>query len=210
MLVDLEREFTSVLSDRNRLIIGIDGLSRSGKTTIVKKIAGFLEDSHLSCQVIHLDDHIVERTKRYGTGSAEWQEYYFLQWEVELLKEAMFKKLSQSDELTLPYYDDKWDQQVYRELNLTGKKVVIVEGIFLQREEWEGYLDYTIFIDCPRNVRFERESAKTRRNIEKFLNRYWKAEDYYLKMVNPTGKADKVITCHELMDVAFFAEGDRK
>jgi uridine kinase len=200
ILGDLVRDLIPVIGDKDRLIIGIDGLSRSGKTTVVKMIAEILEYNNLPCQVIHLDDHIVERAKRYGTGAAEWQEYYYLQWEVELLREVMFRKLSQSNELTLPYYDEQQDQQVYRKLNLTGKKVVIVEGIFLQREEWEGYLDYSIFIDCPRKVRFERENAKTREDIGKFLNRYWKAEDFYLDNLSPTEKANKIITCHQLME----------
>ncbi|MCF6409912.1 hypothetical protein [Pseudalkalibacillus salsuginis] len=27
-------------------------------------------------QIIHIDDHIVERKKRYDTGKEEWKEYF--------------------------------------------------------------------------------------------------------------------------------------
>jgi uridine kinase len=32
-----------------------------------------------------------------------------------------------------------------------------------------------------------------KKNIEKFIYRYWKAEDYYLAAEDPKNKADKVI-----------------
>ncbi|MBT2680114.1 AAA family ATPase [Bacillus sp. ISL-35] len=197
-----------MINHKHRLIIGIDGLSRSGKTTIVKKLAALLEESEMKSQILHLDDHIVDRTKRYGTGEAEWKEYYYRQWEVEKLSEILFEKLHHDNELLLPFYDDQMDQQVYKKLNLMGKNVVLVEGIFLQRKEWKEYLDYTIFIDCPRHIRFERENARTRENIEKFENRYWKSEDYYLEKLSPKVKADKVLTCHQLMEGSFRTEGD--
>lgn len=208
ILEKLVSEFMSMSNHKHRLIIGIDGLSRSGKTTIVKKLAALLEEYEMKSQIIHLDDHIVDRTKRYGTGEAEWKEYYYLQWEVEKLEEILFEKLQQENELVLPFYDEQLDQQVYKKLDLTGKKVVLVEGIFLQREEWKAYLDYAIFIDCPREIRFRRENARTRKNIEKFENRYWKAEDYYLEKLSPRVKADKVLTCHQLVDAPFCIEGD--
>ncbi|CAM3726913.1 kinase [Mesobacillus thioparans] len=199
IIEDLVSEIVSKAEHSDRLIIGLDGLSRSGKTTIAKNMAAMLEETDIQIGMIHLDDHIVDRTKRYGTGQAEWKEYYFLQWEVEHLREILFGKLKDDNELVLPFYDDQLDQQVYKKLNLTGKKIVLVEGIFLQREEWKEQLDYTIFIDCPRQIRFERENARTRENTGKFENRYWKAEDYYLEKLNPKVKADKVITCHQLM-----------
>jgi uridine kinase len=58
--------------------------------------------------------------------------------------------------------------------------VVIIEGVFLQRKEWREFFDYIVYLDCPRETRFLREGEIVKGNIEKFRNRYWKAEDYYL------------------------------
>ena len=33
-----------------------------------------------------------------------------------------------------------------------------------------------------------RESEETQKNLSKFQNRYWKAEDYYLESETPTGE----------------------
>ncbi|GAM14886.1 kinase [Mesobacillus selenatarsenatis] len=183
-----------------RVIIGVDGLSRSGKTTFVRKFASILSEKQIENMVFHLDDHIVGRSKRYNSGHEEWQEYYFLQWDVEWLKKSLLDNLIHQNEIELPFYDNKLDQHVYQKLQLTGKDVFIVEGIFLQREEWRPYFDFTVFIDCPRDIRFARERFQTQQNIEKFRNRYWKAEDYYMEKLRPVEKADLVIPYYELIN----------
>jgi uridine kinase len=192
-------EVLAAVRKNKRIILGIEGLSRSGKTTFVKRLASELEDMGIQYQVIHIDDHIVERANRYNTGQEEWREYYYMQWDVEWLKEHLFGKLHYSDQIELPFYDDELDEQTSRVLNLTGKKVFIVEGVFLMREEWKNYFDFTVYLDCPRDVRFSRESVKTQSNMEKFKKRYWKAEDFYLETVKPAENADLVISCQDLV-----------
>ncbi|MBS8263621.1 hypothetical protein DYI25_04080 [Mesobacillus boroniphilus] len=189
---------SSVLQNK-RIILGIDGLSRSGKTTFVKRFASTLSKKGIESTVIHLDDHIVARSKRYNTGQEEWREYYYLQWDVESIKKSLFDKLIHSNEIELPFYDNDRDQHVYKNLKLAGKNVFVVEGIFLQRAEWEPFFDYTVFIDCPRDIRFARESSQTQQNIEKFEKRYWKAEDYYMEKLRPIEQADIVIPYFQLI-----------
>lgn len=182
-----------------RFILGIDGLSRSGKTTLTNMLLSMLYEREIEGIAIHLDDHIVERSKRYNTGCEEWYEYYYLQWDIEWLRKTLFENLIHSEEIEMPYYDNEKDQYNDKTLNLADKEIIIVEGIFLQREEWKSYLDYTVFIDCPRDVRFGRENSQTQENIEKFRNRYWKAEDFYMEKLRPEEKANLVISYFELL-----------
>lgn len=71
--------------------------------------------------------------------------------------------------------------------------MIIIEGVFLQRSEWRSFYDYVVYLDCPRNKRFLRESNATQKDIEKFRNRYWQAEDYYLKMEAPAKQANLIL-----------------
>lgn len=73
-----------------RFILGIDGLSRSGKTTLVKELEADMKQSGIPFHIFHIDDHITERNKRYNTGFAEWYEYYNLQWDIEWLQRNFF------------------------------------------------------------------------------------------------------------------------
>ncbi|WP_407272446.1 kinase [Radiobacillus sp. PE A8.2] len=176
-----------------KVVLGIDGLSRSGKTTLVRNIEQRIQETNIFTCVLHIDDYIVERERRYNTGNEEWYEYYNLQWDVEWLKENLFKRLKESNELQLLTYDNSTDSQKLQTVKIPNTCLIIIEGVFLQREEWRNHFDFMIFLDCVRDERFNRESAETQTNIEKFEKRYWKAENYYLEAVSPIKQADLVI-----------------
>ncbi|PKR83830.1 kinase [Heyndrickxia camelliae] len=178
-----------------RYILGVDGLSRSGKTTLVTKLKQCFLEENIAVFVFHIDDYIVERKRRYNTDYEQWHEYYHLQWDVEWLKENFFKQLSCGEILSLSTYDDLSDTHDLQEIKTPKTGLIIVEGVFLQRKEWRSYFDYIIYFDCPRETRFKREKEETQQDIEKFRHRYWKAEDYYLETELPLEKADLIIQC---------------
>ncbi|MGM2839649.1 kinase [Bacillus cereus group sp. BfR-BA-01511] len=177
----------------NRFILGIDGLSRSGKTTFVKNLKENMKQESIPFHIFHMDDLIVERNKRYHTGYEEWYEYYYLQWDIEWLRQKFFQKLQNETKLKLPFYYDDTDTCEMKKVQIPIVGVIVIEGVFLQRKEWRDFFHYMVYLDCPRETRFLRESKKTQKNLSKFENRYWKAEDYYLEMESPKDRADLVI-----------------
>ncbi|MBD1372026.1 hypothetical protein IC620_06585 [Hazenella sp. IB182357] len=181
-----------LLKPNQRFIFGVDGLSRAGKTTFVKRFIPFLESHALRVCAIHMDDHIVSYHQRYHTGHPEWVEYYRMQWHVDGLSSQLFQPLRAEDTLVLPFYDKESDLHHTQTIHLPQTGVVIVEGIFLQRPEWRSYFDFVLYLDCAREKRFSRENKTEQKNRTKFENRYWKAEDYYIDSVNPTKTADLV------------------
>jgi uridine kinase len=176
-----------------RMILGIDGLSRSGKTTLVNKLEHHLREMNISVCIFHIDDYIVERKRRYNSDYDEWYEYYHLQWDVEWLKDNLFKELKVSERLHLLKYDGNSDTQKLQVLKMPNTCLILIEGVFLQRSEWRTFFDFMIYLDCPRDKRFKRESDETQKNIHKFEKRYWKAEDYYIETVLPIEQANLVI-----------------
>ncbi|ENQ3108601.1 uridine kinase [Bacillus sp. 491mf] len=177
----------------NRFILGVDGLSRSGKTTIVEKLSQNMKEKKIPFHVFHIDDYIAEREKRYNTGNEEWYEYYKLQWDTDWLSRNFFGNLKSTNHLILPIYDNESDTHSRQEVQLTNASVIIVEGVFLQRKEWRNFYDYVVYLDCPRSKRFLRESEDTQKNIAKFENRYWKAEEFYVNTEAPDKHADLVL-----------------
>ncbi|ALQ68593.1 kinase [Bacillus thuringiensis] len=177
----------------NRFILGIDGLSRSGKTTFVTNLKENMKQESIPFHIFHIDDHIVERNKRYDTGFEEWHEYYYLQWDIEWLRQKFFQKLQHETKLKLPFYNDKTDSYEMKKVQIPIVGVIVIEGVFLQRKEWRDFFHYMVYLDCPRETRFLRESKETQKNLSKFENRYWKAEDYYLETESPKDRADLII-----------------
>ena len=186
-------QMISTYQINSRFILGIDGLSRSGKTTLVKELHDILVKESQEFHIFHIDDHIVERARRYDTGYEEWYEYFQLQWDTDWLKEHFFQKLKVSNQITLPFYDSQTDTHQNEFIRLPREGVIIVEGVFLQRKEWRAFFDKIVYLDCPREKRFMRETETTQQNPEKFKNRYWKAEEHYFNEYNPIKNADVVI-----------------
>ena len=169
-------------------IVAIDGLSGAGKTTLVQQLKGNLDN----IVIIHIDDHIVERSKRYDTGQEQWFEYYQLQWDANYLKEHLFQKIQQNVSLlNLPFYHKEEDTHFNQIIHLSSNSIVLIEGIFLLRDEWKSFYDYVIFLDCPKEIRYERVLQRDTyigdldERLNKYKERYWVAEEYYLNKQKP-------------------------
>lgn len=183
-----------VPSNAERFIIGIDGLSRSGKTTIGNFLYSHYVEKGVPVVLLHLDDYIVERKRRYETGIESWREYYELQWDVEQLAEDLLAPLKTASKLSMEVYDETSDQHRAESIYLPENSLIIIEGVFLQRKEWRAYFDFLCYVDSPREKRFGRENTETQKQWKKFEQRYWKAEDYYLKEIHPEVSADYLIS----------------
>lgn len=177
-------------------IVAIDGLSGAGKTTLVEQLRRTVPNEVL----LHIDDFIVERHRRYATGQSEAMEYYALQWDVELLVETLFKPLREGrTNLSLPYYERDRDEIVMRPLEVAADALILIEGIFLLRDEWLAYFDYVVYLDCPQEVRYERVLNRDTyigdlaERLAKYERRYWPGEAHYLKTINPKTKADRIV-----------------
>ncbi|QOV12797.1 kinase [Viridibacillus arvi] len=182
------------------LIVAIDGLSGAGKTTLVKKLEQELNNNNSSVVIIHIDDHIEKKHKRYETGHEEWYEYYYLQWDIKMLTTSLFEGLkSNKKNITLQYYDKSTDTISAKQISVAVDSIILIEGIFLQRKEWREFYDYTIFLDCPRELRYERVLNRDsyigdkQAILLKYKRRYWLGEEHYLYTDNPIKNADIVI-----------------
>lgn len=203
-LVDvIVQKFSSRKDATRPYVVAWDGLSGAGKTTIANKLHRELK-KHGDVVVLHIDDYLVERNKRYNTGNEEWYEYYYLQWDIKSLTEHLFAGLfNNSSKLTLPFYNRGRDKVQDKEIAIHSNMIIVIEGIFLQRPEWKKFLDFTIFHNCPTKIRHSRALARdtyignAEEIIEKYENRYWLAETYYMNEIRPIDNADIVYTDEE-------------
>lgn len=89
-------------------------------------------------------------------------------------------------------YDSNSDNHHVETIALLHTDLIIIEGVFLQRKEWRDFFDFILYLDCPKETRFARERKETQQNLDKFKNRYWKAEDYYVETECPKERANVV------------------
>ncbi|MEK4520369.1 kinase [Psychrobacillus sp. FSL W7-1493] len=199
-MFNVQQILTKIKSLNRPFVLGVDGLSGAGKTTFTDQLAQELEEAGHKIVIIHLDDLIEVREKRYNTGQPEWYEYYSMQWDVLYIQESLFKSNHEKAKvLQLKFYIAQEDQCLSKDIPLKDCTVLLIEGVFLQRKEWRSFVDYLIYLDCPREIRnvrvLKRDSyiGDMEARLNKYERRYWKGEEFYLREEKPLEQADLVL-----------------
>ena len=170
-------------------IIGVTGGTGSGKTTIINKItkeSGIKEICYLSSDSYYKDNSKLEFEKRdklnYDTPEAI--DFNLLINHISALKKGL--------EINVPNYCFSTHLRLKNTSLFSPKKILIIEGILiLTNKELRESINYNIFLDCPRNIRFERrlkrDVSERDRNYEDvvdlFKNRLDSMHELYVEPV---------------------------
>ncbi len=200
---EIETIYNNVINsiDKNNIsIIGIDGLGGAGKSTISETLCQKFKENHYHTILLHIDDFIHVRDVRYNSDYPDWQCYYDLQWRFDYFRDVINEiKSNKKDYINIELYDKDNDTYCEQRIAICKNTIVIVEGIFLQRKEYNNIFDYMIYIDIPEEVRLKRVLKRDtyigdeQQIIDKYENRYFPAEHRYIEEYQPQMKADYVI-----------------
>lgn len=182
------------------IFIGIDGLGGAGKSTISEKIVNYLNNNY-NVTLLHIDDFINPKSVRYNDNYPQWQCYYNLQWRYDYLKNEVVNPIKNDEDFEgeIELYDKDNDTYFREKIAVPLGSIVIIEGVFLQRQELESVFDYMIYIDIPEEIRLQRVLERDgyigdKSQIKaKYDNRYFPAERHYVKNCDPFDRADFVI-----------------
>lgn len=200
-LLTLKEKIVNLQSDNNFLVIGIDGLGGAGKSTISEELYRMLKNDKYNATLLHIDDFIHCRKIRYNDNYLEWECYYKLQWRYDYFLNNVIYPLRNSTEYChhIELYDKANDTYFTKKVNFSIGSIVIVEGVFLQRPELKEAFDYVIYIDVSEKERLNRVLKRdsyignVQQIKEKYINRYFPAERFYIKNCCPVDRANYVI-----------------
>ncbi len=139
------------------LIIGVTGGSGSGKTTFARmlheKICQKLGPS--TCAILSQDSYYIDQSANFkGDGSVNFDHPSSI--DFPLLAEHL-KLLKSGKSIPVPSYDFVTHARSAERNPFAVLPVVILDGmLILSQEIIRPLLDYSIFIDAPENVRYER------------------------------------------------------
>lgn len=181
----METLFEKIINkiDSNAIqVIGIDGLGGAGKSTISETLIDKFKANNHPCILLHIDDFINVRNVRYNPAYPDWQCYYDLQWRFDYFLNVINEiKSSRQEYIDIELYDKENDTYIQKRFPIRNNTVVIVEGIFLQKKEWDNIFDYLIYIDIPEEIRLQRVLKRDTyigdelQIIDKYKNRYFPA-----------------------------------
>lgn len=137
---------------KSRIIVSISGKSRSGKTTLAKKLHDLLQEKSIKSQLIHLEDWILPIDQR-----TEGMNVYDRFNHKKLVKD--FEKLFAGEEVKFHAYEGrtrKTDKDTHS-YKLLEEGVVIIDGVItLGLDIIYDASDETVFVEIKERVRYER------------------------------------------------------
>ncbi|TCP19757.1 uridine kinase [Scopulibacillus darangshiensis] len=168
-------------------IVGIDGCGGSGKSTL----AATLAKEARGTTVVHMDDFYKLSSDIQATNpefKPVGSDFDWLRLEDQVLN-PLFKNRNTS------YQRYDWDTDELKEWHdVPSGGLVIIEGTFTTRNELFDYYDWTIWVNCPRDLRLargiERDSEEARHMWE---HNWMVAEDRYIRTHQPHRRADLII-----------------
>jgi phosphoglycolate phosphatase-like HAD superfamily hydrolase/uridine kinase len=178
------------------LVIGINGIDCSGKTEFADGLEKFLKNQGIRTQMIYLDDFHNPKKVRYA-GRNQAENYFNRSFNISLLVEKLLKPAREKGRVstTLTLLDVNTDKaNVGKNYTITPDTVVIVEGVFLFRNEVAPYLDYKVYLDIPfeesKRRAVTRDPAAT---VTKYDEKYLPAQQKYINELAPASIADMVL-----------------
>jgi phosphoglycolate phosphatase len=182
------------------MVVGINGVDTSGKTTFTLSLADYLRDHGHRTQVVHLDDFHNSRAVR-SQGTDERDAYITHAFNLDLLVTELLEPASKSvivdKHLTLLNLDSDTytNVQYYR---IDTHTIVLVDGVLLYREPLDAYFDYRIFLrigfaEVLRRARIRDVPIHGEAFLELYRRKYIPIQEWYLKTYTPDQRADIVI-----------------
>ena len=186
-------------------IVGITGGTGSGKTTIINEVNKLFDSSDiclLSSDSYYKNNANLDFSQRdklnYDTPEAI--DFNLLNKHIDLLK--------QGRNINVPNYCFTTHLRLENSTVLEPKKILIIEGILILTDKnLRQSIDYSVFLDCPRDVRFqrrlERDIKERGRNYNDVVNLFETRLDYmHSKFVEPyKSKCDLILNTNENIDI---------
>ncbi|WDF31966.1 uridine kinase [Arthrobacter agilis] len=180
-----------------RRIVAIDGVDGSGKTSFAANLAA--EIHHRPVVTIHADDFLNPSPVRHARGRHSPEGFWKDTYDYSALHQHVLTPLGpEGDGRYSPAsYDPMTDQPALAAfLQAPPDALVLVEGMFLHRDELVASWDASVYLDVPFTVTAARMAARdgTNRDPEHpTMRRYVHGQRLYFEAARPWERATFVI-----------------
>lgn len=210
----IAREVAELRVEGKPLLIGIDGIDGSGKSTFADELAARLTEQDMSVVRSTVDSFHNPREVRWSKGKSSPVGFYLDSHNLASLRELLLDPMRAGPGATyrIAAFDEPADQPVEGQpQTLSGDEVLVFDGIFLCRPELAGYWDYVVFLEAQDRVNLDRLGyvmadappggpALVHHVLQRAgrIDRYSSGMRYYLDSQDPKSRADLVIDNNDL------------
>jgi uridine kinase len=179
--------------------VGVDGVDGSGKTTFANELSDALQAVGREVVRVSADDFHNVRAVRYRRGRLSPEGFWQDSYNYDRLRADVLEPLGPggSRRYRAAAHDLESDQVLDppHELAPAGA-VLVVDSLFLHRDELMGAWDFSIFLDVPFDVTAQRMAQRDGTNPDSShvsMRRYVEAQQLYFKTCDPQQRADILI-----------------
>lgn len=195
-MASLAEDLVATLGSKGRLM-AIDGVDGSGKTTFAANLAA--EIQHRPVIVIHVDDFLNPSPIRHSRGRHSPEGFWRDTYNYAAVRESVLVPLGPSGHgrYSPVAYDLLTDRTVpAMPLQAPANAVVLVEGMFLHRDELAASWDASVFLDVPFAETAARMATRDGSNPDPehpSMRRYIHGQRLYFEAARPWERATYVI-----------------
>lgn len=176
------RKIETLLSEKEDLIIAIDGRCLSGKSRLSSLITEVFD-----ANVFHLDDFYLSPEKRNGN----WKTEYGLNIDFERFNSEVIKALVNKSDVVYRKYICYKDEMLLGAV-MPYKRLNIVEGSYSHLSSLSSFYDYKIFLTCRPDIQEKRLMKREGDYSRTFKSLWIPLEESYIAAKRPDKYADLV------------------
>lgn len=177
-------------------LVGIDGVDGVGKTTMADTLAAVLRAAGTMVVRVTMDGFHHPRAVRYRRGRASPLGYFHDSFDLEAFRTAVLEPARAGGKVRTAVHDHVGDAPVAGELVPVADAVVLVDGVFLQRDELAGAWDLAVFLRAPFTATYSRMAQRDGSHPDPnhpANRRYLEGQELYLRSCRPETRADVVL-----------------
>lgn len=181
------------------VLVAVDGVDGSGKTTFAGALVAAYERAGRHALVVHLDDFLNPRAVRYRLGRSSPEGFFRDTYDLDAFRRLVLDPLRPQGDRTIRRrcFDHRADVPVSDPpVEVPAGAVVVVEGMFLHRDELAGAWDVSVFLRVPFAVSVRRLSERDGSHPDPAhpsMARYVEGQRRYLSTCRPERRATHVI-----------------
>lgn len=179
--------------------VGVDGVDGAGKSIFADELADVLRSAGWDVVRVSLDGFHQPRELRYRRGRASPDGFWLDSYDYARFRANVLAPFSPGGNRVFrrAIRDVASDQPVYAEVeSASSDAILIVDGIFLHRDELVDDWDFTVFLDVGFGETFARMARRDGCPPDPAApqnRRYLEGQRMYLAACDPSSRADVVI-----------------
>lgn len=179
--------------------VGVDGVDGAGKTVFAGELAAALGAAGRAVLEVSADDWHQVRALRYARGRQSPEGFWLDSYDYARLRSEVLDPLGPggSRRYRSRGHDLVSDEVLSGEWSVApAAAVLVLDGLFLQRAELEGWLDFVVWLDVPFEETTRRMAVRDGSSADPSdpsMARYVQAQRMYFAQRSPWERADLVV-----------------